>query len=677
MRSATDFSDAFPDEKDVAPSRYLGPPAHPDDLGTLGRYRVLKKLGAGGMGVVFLALDESLDRRVALKIMLPHYAAMPTAKDRFLREAKAAGKVKSDHVVTLHEVGEANGSPFIAMEYLQGQPLDEFLKANSNPSVSQILRIGREVAAGLADAHALGLVHRDIKPANLWLEAPKGRLKILDFGLARQQTGDVQLTQSGMVIGTPSFMSPEQAMGKPLDGRSDLFSLGGVLYRLCTGRLPFPGDNQMEVLTRLATEEPSPVRGLNPNIPEPLAKLVHKLLAKNAANRFSSAEEVVRAITKIQAMQLAEAAPARPRNSPPEVPVAEATSTHEIKAPLGQKKPTSRRRMSWALAAVLGIVVILMLAVAGEMYNRSRHKAEEKGDLAEFPTTVETSGPKPAKSGEPGLSVVDLLTSPDWKWSEPENLGPGVNSEEAEFSIALTDDELRLVFSSVRSRGWNLYEARRNNISEPFANPKLIQPLGGATFVSQPWISGNGLLLLCSRCRVGENHNDIWECRRPGLSAAWDKPVRLGANVNSGDDENSPALSPDGLTMYFSRGRVQTDNYDIWRCRRPSVDAEWEPAERLGLDINTDVPERCPRVLSDGKSLSFTRRGGPGEHLWLTATPAAGDRWTVKRIGAFPNGASHDPVFSKDGRTVWFSGTLPDGVGKQDLWLMRRVPVEK
>ncbi len=211
------------------------------DLGRLGRYRVLKRLGAGGMGAVFLAFDDGLRRRLALKVMLPKYAAHPAARNRFLREARTAAAVRSPHVVSIHDVDEDNGVPFIAMEYLEGTPLDRFLTQTSGLTVPQVVRIGREAAAGLAAAHAAGLVHRDVKPANLWLQSPHGKVKLLDFGLAREEVEDDPLTGTGDVVGTPAYMSPEQARGEHVDSRTDLFSLGVVLYRLCAGATRSPG----------------------------------------------------------------------------------------------------------------------------------------------------------------------------------------------------------------------------------------------------------------------------------------------------------------------------------------------------------------------------------------------------------------------------------------------------
>jgi serine/threonine protein kinase len=227
-------------------------------MGRLGPYRVVKVMGAGGMGVVFLAEDPALHREVALKVMLPDRAQKPGARERFLREARAAAQIQHDNIVTIYHVGEDRGVPYMAMQLLKGTSVEDWLAAGNRPTLRHTLRIARETAQGLAAAHSRGLIHRDIKPANLWLEDRSTgrfgrrdrsvRVKILDFGLARAASDEMHLTQQGHVLGTPSYMSPEQARGKPIDARSDLFGLGCVLYRLLTGALPFIAPETLAVL---------------------------------------------------------------------------------------------------------------------------------------------------------------------------------------------------------------------------------------------------------------------------------------------------------------------------------------------------------------------------------------------------------------------------------------------
>jgi serine/threonine protein kinase len=270
----------------------LAPAQKPDEIGRLGPYRILEVLGAGGMGVVFKAEDPQLQRHVALKVLRPVLAASGSARKRFLREARAAAAVAHDHVVTIYQVGEEQDMPFLAMQYLDGETLEARLEREGALSTAEIVRIGRELAEGLAAAHGQGLLHRDIKPSNIWLEGQRGRVKILDFGLAWIADSGDRLTDHGTVVGTPPYMSPEQARGEPADVRADLFSLGSVLYAMCTGRPPFQGESMFATLEKVRSESPVPVRQLNPTIPAGLAALVERLHAKNPADRCHSAGEV-------------------------------------------------------------------------------------------------------------------------------------------------------------------------------------------------------------------------------------------------------------------------------------------------------------------------------------------------------------------------------------------------
>jgi serine/threonine protein kinase/WD40 repeat protein len=270
---------------------FLGRSQKANCLGTLGQYEVVEVVGRGGMGVVLRAYDTKLNRVVAIKAMAPELAANPMATKRFLREARAAAAVSHDHVVTIHAIEEENRPPFIAMEFVDGQSLQQKLDSEGALEVEEILRIGMQTAAGLEAAHKQGLVHRDIKPANILLENSIERVKISDFGLARA-VDDVSVTRTGQISGTPQYMSPEQAQGNPVDARSDLFSLGSVVYTMCTGRPPFRAESAVATLRRVCDDVPRPIREVNAACPEWLSRIVEHLLAKHPANRFQSAQEV-------------------------------------------------------------------------------------------------------------------------------------------------------------------------------------------------------------------------------------------------------------------------------------------------------------------------------------------------------------------------------------------------
>jgi serine/threonine protein kinase len=304
LRKSANGSTQVPDRAGIlnAPlCACLLPPLAADEIGRLGDYRVLRLLGRGGMGYVFHAEDLTLRRPVALKVMKPDLDADPNALQRFLREARAMAAIKHESLVTVYQAGQENGAVFLAMELLAGMSLQDWLDRDPKPDPAQITRIGIDIACGLAAIHQHGLVHRDIKPGNIWLEAPNNRVKILDFGLARFTTDDAKLTQSGIVVGTPTYMSPEQARAQRVDSRSDLFSFGCVLYTMCTGTDPFHDESTTAVLTALAIKTPRSARQVNPAIPKALADLVAQLLEKNAEDRPASAESVIAELRRIEA----------------------------------------------------------------------------------------------------------------------------------------------------------------------------------------------------------------------------------------------------------------------------------------------------------------------------------------------------------------------------------------
>lgn len=268
----------------------LDSPSHPEMMGQLGRYQVERLLGAGGMGVVFKAFDGELHRPVAIKVLAPYLSGSGAARKRFAREARAAAAVVHEHVVAIHNVETDGQLPYLVMQYVAGESLQRRLDRDGPLDVGETLRIAYQTAAGLAAAHAQGLVHRDVKPSNILLEQGVSRALLTDFGLARAGD-DASLTRSGYLPGTPHYMSPEQARGDSVDARSDLFSLGTVIYTMCTGHPPFRAETGYGVLRRITDTEPRPMRESNSDVPEWLDGLVAKLLSKRPEDRFGSAEQ--------------------------------------------------------------------------------------------------------------------------------------------------------------------------------------------------------------------------------------------------------------------------------------------------------------------------------------------------------------------------------------------------
>jgi len=260
-------------------------------LGRLGPYEITGIIGSGGMGIVLKGHDRALDRFVAIKLLSPHLASSGAARQRFLREAKAAAAVVHDNVIAIHGVDEFAGLPYLVIPYCRGTTLEKRVRDAGPMNLREILRVGLQTARGLAAAHAQGLVHRDVKPANILLEDGVERVRITDFGLARA-ADDASLTVTGLLAGTPHYMSPEQALGKPLDARSDLFALGAVLFTLATGKPPFRAESSHAVLRMVTDVEPADVRLANPDMPAWLAAIIGRLLAKDPAARYQSATEV-------------------------------------------------------------------------------------------------------------------------------------------------------------------------------------------------------------------------------------------------------------------------------------------------------------------------------------------------------------------------------------------------
>ena len=271
--------------------RWLAPTDDPAMLGRIGPYEIAGVVGSGGMGVVVKGYDRALQRFVAIKLLAPHLASSAAARRRFAREAQAAAAVVHDNVVAIHGVDEHDGLPYLVMPYLRGTSLQRRIEQQGALGVTESLRIALQTARGLAAAHDQGLVHRDIKPGNILLDGTTERVLLTDFGLARA-ADDASLTRSGVIAGTPIFMSPEQAEGAAIDHRSDLFSLGSVLYTMCSGRPPFRAETSWGILRRVCEATPRALREVNPDIPRWLDEIVMRLLQKRPADRFQSATEV-------------------------------------------------------------------------------------------------------------------------------------------------------------------------------------------------------------------------------------------------------------------------------------------------------------------------------------------------------------------------------------------------
>ncbi len=273
--------------------------SHPLVGKAIGGCRIVKKLGEGGMGAVFLAEHMRLKRQSVIKVVPAHLSSNKQLIARFQREAQAAAVIQHPNVVNVFNVGEENGVHYIEMEFVDGSALDSKLKGNKTLDQGEAVRIIKDSCKGLAEAHKHGIVHRDIKPDNIMLTR-KGQVKIADFGLARASSEDMELTKVGQILGTPAYMSPEQCQGKPTDSRCDIYSLGATFYAMVTGKRPFSGASVMEIMQKHIDEEPISPRELNPDLSVQVAKIILKMMAKKPEDRYQTAEDVVAAIEQFQ-----------------------------------------------------------------------------------------------------------------------------------------------------------------------------------------------------------------------------------------------------------------------------------------------------------------------------------------------------------------------------------------
>lgn len=287
-------ADSADDDSEVSQNSntsFLESSDYPESLGRFARYEIMEILGRGGMGIVMRGYDTSLNRYSAVKVLAPELAGSAAARKRFSREARSAAAVLHAHVVPIQNVDEFAGLPYLVMPVIEGTNVDTRVKDNGPLGVIEAVRIASQIADGLAAAHEQGLVHRDIKPANILLENGVERVQITDFGLARA-IDDASMTRSGVITGTPQYMSPEQAHGDAIDHRSDLFSLGSLINFMLTGRSPFRAETTMGVLNRIGNDQPRSIRSINADVPEWLERIVAKLLEKQPGNRFQTAKEV-------------------------------------------------------------------------------------------------------------------------------------------------------------------------------------------------------------------------------------------------------------------------------------------------------------------------------------------------------------------------------------------------
>jgi tRNA A-37 threonylcarbamoyl transferase component Bud32 len=505
---------------------FLAPPSESGSLGRLDHYELLEVVGRGATGIVLRARDTKLERVVAVKALAAPLAASGTARRRFAREARAAAAVRDDHVVAIHAVSDDGPVPYLVMEFIDGYSLEALVRRAGPLEVKDVLRIGLQAASGLAAAHKQGLVHRDVKPANVLLENGVRRVKLTDFGLARA-ADDASLTQSGYIAGTPLYMSPEQAAGEPLDHRADLFSLGSVLYEMCTGRPAFRAPTIAAVIRRVCDESPRPIREVNPDVPEALCRVIERLHAKKPAERLQSAAEVAELLGRQLAhLQHPGTEPTTELRAPP-------PARRRIGGgPPGKAASFARRVVACAALVALGLVAASWM---GWRADESRPPGTDNREAAAAPSPEPVPIPTPAELAR-RPAPADALRREDIRAELLQMAGRGDKDQ--------APPELVAVFGEDRHATGD----RRNQLSSVAISPdgKTLAFGGEDTAVRLVSLEGT-----------------------PGREQAWNQPA-------TENDVVSLAFSPDGKVLACAKGNGLIRLWDV------AAGAELRPLAHLG-----------------------------------------------------------------------------------------------
>jgi eukaryotic-like serine/threonine-protein kinase len=555
---------------------------------TLDHYRIESKLGEGGMGVVYEARDTHLDRPVAIKVLPVDKVADPGRKQRFVQEAKAASALNHPNIITIHDIRSDNGVDFIVMEHIEGKTLAELIPPKGlRPS--QTLHYAVQIADALAKAHGAGILHRDLKPSNIMV-TDEGRIKILDFGLAKLLEPDFSrdastltarpLTEEGAVLGTAAYMSPEQAEGRKLDGRSDIFSFGSVLYEMVTGRKPFTGDSRLAMLTKILSEDPTPPSQLGTSIPPELEKIILRCLRKDTARRYQTMADLKVALDDLEE----ESGSGRP----------------------GQQVSFWRR---WAWAALLPV-----LSIAAYFAWETRRSPQPAEPLRAVALTT-----------LPGAELYPTF-SPDgnhvaFTWDGPKQDNPDVYVQMigSGSPLRLTTDPL-----SDQNPAWSpdgRWIGFIRSGPQTASELRLVPPLGGPerklaeirvpTTTLRP-----GLLAWCpdSKCLVvtdSQGEGKPYALFVVSFETGEKRQLTSPQAPVLGDLD--PAVSLDGRSLAFRREVAPNLGELHWQPLGTGLTAAGEPRRLTPATLNAAYPAWLP----DGKEILFSARGG----LWKLAVP--------------------------------------------------------
>jgi serine/threonine protein kinase len=651
---------------------------------TLDRYLIESKLGQGGMGVVYKARDTHLDRAVAIKVLPPDKVTDHTRKQRFAQEAKAASALNHPGIVTIHDIRSDGGIDFIVMEYVAGQSLDHTLPAKGLP-VTQALRVGVQIADAMAKAHEAGIIHRDLKPSNV-IVTDEGRVKILDFGLAKlferddvsaeANTYTTPLTDEGIVVGTAAYMSPEQAEGRRIDARSDVFSFGVLLYEMVTGRQPFEGQSRLATLTKILNEDPAPPSRLAASIPLDVERTILRCLRKDPARRFQTMADL-----KVALEDLA------------------TDSAQTLPAQTAQR----RGRWRWAWAALLPLVLAAAYFVWRVPQSANTVTALRAVPFVSLPGTTRSPSFSPD-----GNQIA-------FNWTGPSGDNPDVYVQQIGVGswLRLTTDQGNDYSPIWSPDGRWIAFLRGTNVARSPQQLRLVPPLGGAERqvieIRPRGFLRSGTLTWCpdSSCLVftdstGDNKPDaLFIVSLDGEKRQLTRPV------DTVYADSNPAISPDGRWLVFRRETAPfngdlmvhslrtdlTTDGEPRRLTTPSLSSynpRWTPDSseivfsarealwRLRISEGA-TPQRLPFAGEDGVTpiVSLAPLGRPTRlayvriyvdvNIWRLETPTVGAPTSAPpSLAVGSNRRDLIPHYSLDGRRVTFTSTRS---GENEIWI--------
>ena len=692
-----------PSATQVATEAQAPPPPSDPLLGqTLGEFEIVATIGHGGMGAVYKGFQRALNRFVAIKVLPEHLTSDAAFIERFHREARAVAAVRHPNIIEVHTIGSERGYEFIAMEFVDGASLADLLRREGRLAPDRALELMKQVTSALAKAHAVGILHRDIKPANILLTSD-GFAKVADFGLAKHEGVDVSVTATGASLGTPLYMPPEVAQGKPADARSDLYSLGATFYQAIAGKPPFDGATPAELIIKHVNTPPPPLHTLAPDCPAALCRIIHRLLSKNPAHRYSSAQKLLDALARIEARVVGGASVPRVSGSVggASVPrVGDATRTlpghvAQARAPVPHGKPVGGASLPRVLliggAAALVLIVVLVLALG-------RRGPRPSSSVLPSTRTPTTEHPTPASDALEQHAALCLQYAETCAkrsdWSKAKDYLDDLAGKYAATRFAA---ENKAAIAALRAQADAALKPTPTPKVEPKGEPaeewtmlpngwRVGKPVNLGPVVNSPSDDGNasvssdGLSLYFDSVRPGSGgKHDLWMSTRRATGEPWGPPASLGPSVNDGAPDDGPCISSDGLELLFRSMRAGGHGGDdLWMCTRHSSAEPWGRPQNLGPPVNGRSYEGHPCLDGAGLTLLFQShgRGGLGRSdIWMCTRPAKGEPWGAPaNLGPPINtgGDEGEPCLSPDGLTLFFKANRPGGLGKGDLWMSTR-----